>query len=121
MERIEEFTLEGKNFIYYDFSGFQHYEDYVRLIEVAKSVISKYSEHSVLTITNIKHIRFDSVVKNTVAEWMKFNNPYVRYGAIIGVDGVIKIMVNSALNISGRNNMRFVFTKEEAIDWLMQL
>jgi len=119
-ERIEEFTLEGKNFIYYDLSGFQNLEEYVQLIETAKSGIVKYPKHSALTITNIKNIRFDSSVKVAWAEWTAFNSHYVKYGAIFGADGIKKIMVNSALNISGRDNLNFVFTKEEAIEWLLK-
>jgi hypothetical protein len=120
MDRIEEFTLEGKSFVYYDMSGFKTLEEYVQLIEAAKSQIVKYPENSLLTISNIKHIRLDTAVKQAWAEWMEFNKHYVKYGAIIGVDGLIKIMANSALNISGRNNMNFVFTKEESIDWLLK-
>jgi len=119
-KRIEEFSLEGKNFIYYDLSDFQALEEYVELIEAAKAGIVKYPEYSVLTISNIKNIRFDSAVKLAWAEWTAFNSHYVKYGAVIGADGIKKIMVNSALNISGRTNMNFVFTKEEAIEWLLK-
>jgi len=120
MERIEEFTHEGRNFIYYDLSGFHVLEEYVELIEAAKAGIVKYPKHSVLTITNVKQIRFDSAVKTAWADWTAFNGDYVKCGAIIGADGIKKIMVNSALTISGRDNLNFFFTKEEAIDWLLK-
>jgi hypothetical protein len=119
-ERLEEFTLDGKNFIYHDFSGFQTLEEYAQLIEAAKSQIVKYPKNSLLTITNMKDIRFDSSAKEIVTEWLTFNKPYVKYGAIIGADGVKKIMLNSILIICGRNNMNLVFTKGQAIDWLLK-
>jgi hypothetical protein len=120
MKRIEEFTLEGKNFVYYDLSDFQVLDEYLQMIQMAKSEIVKYPEQSLLTITNIKRVKFDTSVKNAVAEWMTFNKLYVKCGAMIGVDGIKKIMLNSILTISGRNNVKFVFTKEEAIDWLLK-
>jgi hypothetical protein len=50
---------------------------------------------------------------------MDFNRPFIRYGAVIGLDGIKKIMVNSILKISGRSNMKFFHSRQEAIDWIV--
>jgi hypothetical protein len=39
-------------------------------------------------------------------------------GAVIGLDGIKRIMVNSILKISGRNNMKFFRSRDEAAQWL---
>jgi hypothetical protein len=52
---------------------------------------------------------------------MDFNRPYVRQGAVIGLDGIKRIMVNSVLKMSGRNNMKFFHTRDEALKWLAVL
>jgi hypothetical protein len=49
---------------------------------------------------------------------MDFNRPHIRLGAVIGLDGIKRIMVNSILKMSGRHNMKFFRTRDEAVKWL---
>jgi hypothetical protein len=118
--RIEEFTQDGKNFIYLDLSGFQTNDEYKEFVETAKAHISKYAKNSLYTITNIKDVNFDTETKRVIAEWMDFNRPYVKFGAVMGFDGIKRMIVNSIFKLSGRKNMAFVLTKEDAIKWLLK-
>jgi len=120
MERIEEFTRDGRNFVYLDLSNFKTNDEFMRFIEESKPIISKYDEHSLYTITNIKNVRYDSKTKEVVAQWMECNKPYVKYGAVIGMNGIKKIMVDTIFALSGRKNMGSALTKEEAIVWLLK-
>ena len=119
-ERIEEFTRDGKIFVYIDFSGITSDEDFSELCEIAGQVIAKYPEQSLYTISNIEKVRFDSNTKEIVVNFMQSNKPYVKYGIVIGIDGIKKMMVRSVLKLSGRANLNFCFTKEEAIDRLLK-
>jgi hypothetical protein len=120
MERIEEFTREGKKFIYFDLSNFKSNNEFTQFIEKSKPMIEKYAEHSLYTITNIENVRFDTKTKELVAQWMEHNKPYVKFGAVTGIDGIKKIMVNMIFAMSKRTNMTFVSSKEQAIEWLLQ-
>ena len=117
---IDEFSLEGKNFIYIDLSGIKTNDVFNERIKVIEPTISKYPENSLYTITNVESIRFDSESKEIVAQYMARNKPYVKYGAVIGLDGIKKIMINAIFALSGRKNMHFAFTKEKAIEWLLE-
>ena len=117
--RIEEFARDGKNFIYFNLYEIKTNDEYIALIKIAKEHIVKFSEHSVLTIANIKDVWFDSETKTIIAEWMKFNEPYVKCGAVIGFD-IKRMIVNSIFKLSGRTNMVFVPDKEQAIEWLLK-
>jgi predicted PolB exonuclease-like 3'-5' exonuclease len=119
-QRIEEFTQKGKDFAYYDLSDFKTNDEFKEFVEAAKERIAKYAEHSLLTITNIRDVKFDSETKSIVAEWMKYNKPYVKFGTVIGFDGIKKIMVNAIFKLCGRKNMIFVSSKEQAIEWLLK-
>jgi hypothetical protein len=120
--RIEQFEFEGKKFIYYDLSHFRNNTQFSEFIEYAKAVIQRYAgDSSLFSITNIEGVIFDSETKTIIAEWMDFNRPYVRQGAVIGLDGIKRIMVNSILKISGRNNIKFFRTRDEAEKWLASL
>jgi hypothetical protein len=119
MERFEEFTRNGKSFVYIDLSGFKTNDEFTAFIEAAKPLIRKYAEHSLHTITNIEGVRFDSRTKKINADWMTHNKPYVKYGVVIGVDSIKQIMVNAIFTLSGRTNMGFASTKEAAVEWLL--
>ena len=120
MKLTEEFTLEGKSFVYIDLSKIDMKGDFAKLFEVIKSVIAKYPANSLYTITNVADVRFDSELKEILANFIANNAPYVKYGAIIGGDGIKKIIVKSIIKISGRTNFLFAFSKEQAIELLMK-
>jgi len=120
MKRIEQFTHDDRDFVYLDLSGFKNNDDFIGFINESKPIISKYAENSLYTITNIEDIRFDSKTKEVVAEWTECNKPYVKRGAVIGINGIKKIMVNAIFAISGRKNMIFATTKEEAVKRLLE-
>jgi hypothetical protein len=120
MGRIEEFTQDGKNFVFLDLSRFKDVGEFKTVIEPSRAVISKYPPASLYTITDINGISFDSEVKRVVTAWMDSNKAHVKYGAVIGVDGVKKIVLNSIFALAGRRNMHCVSTREEAMVWLLK-
>jgi predicted HAD superfamily phosphohydrolase YqeG len=120
MGHIEEFSADGKNIVYIDFSNTVLENDFKVLIEQVKQVMPKYAEKSVCTITNMENVRFDSNIKDILVNYVEFNKPYVKYGAAIGMDGIKKKMVEGILKLGGRPNFHFCFTKEEALKWLRQ-
>jgi len=120
MKYTDEFTLEGRNFIYIDLSGIKSNDEFNERIKVIEPEIAKHPEKSLYTITNVENIRFDTKSKEIVAQYMSRNKPYVKFGSVIGIDGIKKIMINAIFTLSGRKNMHFDFTKEQAIEWLLK-
>jgi len=55
-----------------------------------------------------------------MAEWIAYNKPYVKYGAVIGFDSIKRMVVNAILKMGGRKNMMFLHNKEQAIEWLLR-
>ena len=119
MNRVEEFTREGKSFVYIDFSGLQTNEEIARLVAQAKPVISKYPPKSIYTITNFDGLHFDRESKNLITPYTEANKPYVIAGAIIGLDGLKQIMANTIFSVSGRKDLTILSTKEEAIQYFI--
>ena len=120
MERIEEFSREGKNFVYIDLSGITSDAGFLEVTKAAESAIAKYPEHSVYTITNIADVRFDSRTKEIAAKYTANNEPYVKSGVVIGLDGIKKMLVDAVLRLSGRKNLTFAFTKNGAIEIILK-
>lgn len=121
MERIEEFIQGDKSFIYFDLSKLQNNGEIETVIEAAKGVVGKYPDNSLYTITNLADLVFDTRTKEITSAWMAFNQPYVVYDTVVGLDGIRKIMFNSVLKLSGRKNMKIFSTKQQAIEWLDSL
>ena len=119
MAGVEEFTVEGKDFVYIDFSNLSSDKDFAAVIDEAMRRIGKHSEQSIYTITNVDNARFDSNIKETASNYMAFNKSYVKHGVIIGINGIKKVMVKAIMKISGRDNMDFCFSKEEGIKLLL--
>ena len=120
MESIEEFTLEGRNFIYINVSGLIKNKKFTEIAEKVISVVGKYPEASLYTIADIKNIRFDTKSKKDVAEFIEKNKIYVKHSVIIGLDGIKKIFVNEILKMSGLENTNYAFSKEKAVEWLLE-
>ena len=118
MSRIETFTRDGKTFIYIDFSNLQTNDMLNQVIENAKSTISQYPQKSVYTISNFEGLHFNKDSKDAIIPYVEANKPYVIAGAIIGLDGLKKIMANAIL--SGRKDLVIVATKEDAIQALLK-
>jgi hypothetical protein len=117
--RIEQFEFEGKKFIYYDLSHFKNNAQFKEFIEYAKTVTRQNpADCSLFSITNVEGVVYDTETKNICAEWMDFNRPYIKQGAVIGLDGIKRIMVNAVLKMSRRSNMKFFHARDEAVTWL---
>ena len=119
MERIREFTHSDKNFISIDFSGIHLINGFCGIIEQVELIIKKYPKKSVYTITNINNTTFDSKIIAIFVDYLNFNKPYVIKGAIIGIDGIKKIMATNAMELSQRSNLLFCFSEEEAVNLLL--
>ena len=63
--RIEEFTIDGKNFMYVDVSNIKQNSGFVDVVERVKSLISQYPENSIYMILNIANISFDTETKKS--------------------------------------------------------
>jgi len=120
MERVEEFSLAGKNIVYIDFSGLYTDQAFLEVIKKAEPAIARHPEQSVYTITNVANLRFDSHTKEIAATYTAHNKPYVKHGIVIGLDGIKKMMAHAVFKLSGRSNFSFAFSKEGAIEWILK-
>ena len=119
-ECYEEFSIEGKNIMYIDFSHTKSDEEFSTAFDKIERAIASHSECSLYTITNMAGVRIDTLYKDNFIKYSKHNKPYVKEGVLIGLDGVTKMIVENILKKSGRNSFHIAFTKEKAIEWILQ-
>jgi len=116
----EEFTIEGKNIIYIDFSLPKTDEDFSEAFEEVGNVIASHPECSLYTITNMAGVRIDTLYKDNFIKYGKHNKPYVIKGVLIGLDGVTKLIIENIIKKAGRDKFHIAFTKEKAVEWVLQ-
>lgn len=118
MERVKFIQHKGAEILYLDFSGCQVTEVFP-LIALAKTVIESRPLQSLLTLTNVIDTRQNDAVNQQVKIFTAHNKPYVKAAAIVGVEGLKKILLDTIVRISKREIRPFE-TVEQAKDWLAE-
>lgn len=113
----------GKKILYLNFVNMKK-EDIPTYIEETKKLLLPNPPGSVLFLANVYKMSFDKeTVKNFVG-FFKFNKPFSKRTAIIGLDSIKKMLYEASLVLSGRGaeNIR-VFdgpnAETKAKDWLI--
>lgn len=107
--------------IYYlDFSNLKEVRDIENVIEGASKVIQNQPDTSVLSLSNLEGMHFNTAIREAFISFVKDNKPFIKASAIIGVKGLSKIAFNGLVSVTGRNLKAFS-TKEEAISYLASL
>jgi len=97
-----------ENSIYYiDFSNIKKQDEILKIINESTTYIRKQHINSVLVMTNIENMFFNSVIRSEFLDFLKGNKPYIKRSAIIGMSGLQRILVNGLMSVSGRNVRSF--------------
>ncbi len=121
MNGFREILVNGRWILRVDLSGIGTgaREDYLPVFAEVKKLIATKPLNSVLSLTKVNNYKLTDEVQTDIKDLLKHNRPYVKKGAVIGVTGLAKVMLNSFSRILHRNMMCFD-DEEEAIAWLTQ-
>lgn len=117
MKDITFLTHKGVRILYEDLENAQ-IEEVIPWIERAKVVIRSQPEKSVLALLNVKNAKFDTAVTSALKAFAKGNEPYIKFAALYGIEGLKEIIFKSVLAFTGRKNLVLCKTLEEAKDVL---
>jgi hypothetical protein len=117
MKQPEIIYHKGKAILYLDFTNMKDKAEIIKLEEDGVAYIRKQPLNSVLTLTNMESMFFNNELKKYFEEVVKGNAPHVKAGAVIGMTGLISVMYNAFVTVTGRNIKSFR-SKEEALDYL---
>ena len=90
-----------------------------KTVDSAKRLIRSESESSLLILTDVTGARYNLETVEKLKEFANGNKPYVKASAVIGLDGMKKIIYNAVKKFSGRNIPAFDDT-EKAKEWLIE-
>lgn len=106
----------GVTICWIDFAGLQPAE-VLRVIEKARGLIGSQPPDSVRTLTDLTGAHYNDEVSRALKEYTAHNRPYVRAAAVVGVQGLMKILYRAVVLFSGRNLVLFD-SLDQAKDWL---
>ena len=118
MQRVKPINHYGKQLLLLDFSGARK-EDFPVALEEAEKSIRNQPLNSVLTLTDVSGARYNEEIVQTIKEFTKGNKPFVKAAAVVGLDGLKKIICSTVMLFSQRNLKAFDDI-EKAKDWLSQ-
>ena len=116
MKRVKYIYHNDRQILFLDFSGCG-VQDFPAIIDEAEKLIRSEPPASVLTLTDVTGAKYNLEVTQALKEFAKGNSPYVKAGAIVGLDALKQIICNSVMHFSGRNLVAFDDI-EKAKDWL---
>ncbi|MDR2693487.1 MAG: hypothetical protein LBB74_04645 [Chitinispirillales bacterium] len=115
---IEEFQQDGKNFIYFNIAGLSDNDQFEHYAAAAREIIKKYPPKSVYVITS-RMMFFDTRTKDICSEWIVFNKPYVIASALVGINGITRMVAKSIYKQAERDFAPPFIGRDEAVAWLL--
>ena len=119
MSRVSTIQHKGKTITYLDFSNLKELSQINEVIKEAAAFIHSNPPDSVLTLTNVNDMHFNTEITEAFKSFTASNKPYVKAGAVVGVTGLKKIMYNTVMKFTGRDIVA-VDDVETAKDFLAQ-
>lgn len=117
-QRVTFITHNQKQLLFLDFANADE-PSVLRAIAEAKATIAKQPPASLLTLTNVEGAILNSTVSAAIKDLAAHNKPFVKAGAVVGLDNYKRIVFNTLLVLSGRRNLHVFDDISKAKDWLV--
>ncbi|MBI2213943.1 MAG: hypothetical protein HYU52_09880 [Acidobacteria bacterium] len=109
-------THKGSKILYIDLAR-KTPEQLLAAIREAKAVIGQQEPFSLLTLTDVEGSSYNRVVADELKAYVAHNKPFVRAGAVVGLNDLKRVIFNFLNRVTGRTLKGFDRV-EAAKDWL---
>jgi hypothetical protein len=116
MERVRFISQSGKQILLIDMSNLPP-DEVVTVINSSQAVIARQERGTVLTLTDVTGAQYDRTTTDRLKDYVAHNKPFVRAGAVVGLNELKRIIFNFLNRATGRNLKAFD-TLELAKNWL---
>ncbi|HEY1271932.1 MAG TPA: STAS/SEC14 domain-containing protein [Terriglobales bacterium] len=117
-DRIRQITHQGKQILLVDFSHCDA-KQILRLLPEIQDIITAQPRSSVLALGDFTSAQITREVADSIKKTLVFDRPHVKHTALVGIEHVPKVLVESFKTFSRRELPAFA-TREEALDWLVK-
>lgn len=119
MARVQQINHKGKTVFQMDFTNLNNINDIKGVISDSIKYIRSQPPSSVLTLTDLNGMHFSNEIKDLFSDFIKGNKPYVKAGAVVGLNGLQQILYNGLMKLTGRDIKSFA-SIQTAKDWLVE-
>lgn len=117
MERVRYVTHKGARILEVDISYTRSVEENIDALHQATKLVGAWPPKSLLILTNVTKAHFNLKGVEEIKRFSAFNTPFVKASAVLGVDGIYRIIYEAIIKLTGRDIVCFD-TEEQALDWL---
>jgi hypothetical protein len=114
-----EYDYNGQKIIFLDLNGVQP-EGIKSRVEEAKTLIFASKPNSVLLLSDFRDMRYDRERTDYAKQVSLDIKPFVKKSALLGIEGLKKIIMQSLIVFSGRTNMKPFAEVKDALEWLIR-
>ena len=116
-DRLRFIKHDGCSILYADFSDLSDADDMLALLGRASEVISQHPPHSVLTLANVRNLKFNKSAVGAFKSMAERNAPFVKASAIVGMSAVHKMIYRQLVKHAEQAIPPFD-DEVAALDWL---
>jgi hypothetical protein len=116
--RTQQINYKGKVIFMMDFSNLKDKNEIQELISESIIFIRSQPRGSLLTFTNLSGMFFNNEVRDLFTNFLKGNKPYIKGGAVVGLNGLQQIVYNGLMKLTGRDIKSFS-NDLSAKEWLV--
>ncbi len=117
MEKTKVINYKGIDIFYINFSNLKNQDEVFSVIDEASKYITSQKENSLYLLTNLTDTFFNSAIKSRMKDYLEQNKPFTKKSAVFGMSGLIRILYNGLMKITGRD-VRSFDTEENAKKFL---
>ena len=119
MPSLQWIQHNGKRILYADIAS-QKTEELLDIVKRLKAEIEKEPLNSVLCLCNVKGGKTNNEINQTLKEFVKYVDPYVKMITVLGLAGLQTIVFNAVLMFTRSKKLTTKNSREEALDWLAE-
>ncbi len=124
-ERVQLIHHADRPVVLVDLSNVQERQDVEGCLEQYVALVKSQPPGQGLTLTDLTNAHYDRELGNRWRDAGNALDPHVRKAALVGLDGIMRMVVSSAIAIAelrgsgARGKTRTFGTRAEALDWLV--
>ena len=118
MKRVKFIIHKWRQILLLDISHCSS-DEVIKTIDEAIGAIRSQPESSLLILTDVTSAGYDLEVIEKLKEFTGGNKPYVRASAVVGLDGLQKVVYN-AVALFSKRTLPVFDDIEKAKDWLIE-
>jgi hypothetical protein len=122
MEGLSTITYKNKQIYYIDYSGIGESKE--KVMQLLTGVVDEYVSKklppkSVLAITNVTNLHFDSDIINVFKTQREKSLPFEKKVAVVGMKGLQKVAYNFIVTLTQKDLVKAFDSELEAKEWLV--